>query len=306
MAKRRDRRAAETIKFAHDQVAAQTQTQTQAQDLRSASLLVIQGAESDLGTHVLLDRPVVIGRDPDVELPLADGSISRRHVRVDREDTGRYLVTDLESTNGTLVNGEKVKTHLLSEGDKIFLGASVVKFGYADGLDVEFHTKVEELVGTDALTGLLLKRKFDSELALALSRAQTANEPLSVLVMDMDGLKQINDTHGHPFGGYTIAEVGAILRDVIGARGEACRFGGDEFMCYLKRHAKDAAFKVAEAIVDRVRTHRFEKDGIVVTPTISIGVACFPEDGDSPEVLFEKADQALYRAKGAGRDRASL
>ncbi len=300
MAKRRDRRGAETIKFAHGEAPAR------AQDLRAASLLVIQGAESDLGTHVMLDRPVTIGRDPDVELPLADGSISREHIRIDRAPDGRYLLSDLGSTNGTLVNGERVTAHILSEGDKIFLGASVVKFGYADGLDMDFHNKLEELVGTDALTGLLLKRKFDAELELALARALAAGEPIAVLVMDMDGLKQINDTHGHPYGGYAIAEVGAILRDVVGARGEACRFGGDEFMCYLKRHTRDAGLKVAEAIVDRVRTHHFEKDGVIIQPTISIGVAVCPDDGDSGDLLFEKADQALYRAKAAGRDRACI
>src|SRR5215470_18378092 len=102
---------------------------------RFAMLLVVQGAEVDLGTQVLVDRPVTIGRDADIELPLRDGSISRRHCRVERDADG-YLLEDLGSTNGTRLNGARIREAVrLSEGDKIFLGATVVKFGWSDELD---------------------------------------------------------------------------------------------------------------------------------------------------------------------------
>src|SRR5262249_42389356 len=100
---------------------------------RFAMLLVVQGAEVDLGTQVLCDEPVTIGRDADIELPLRDGSISRRHCRVTRADDGSYLLSDLGSTNGTRLNGTRIKAPVaLADGDKIFLGSTIVKFGYAD------------------------------------------------------------------------------------------------------------------------------------------------------------------------------
>jgi diguanylate cyclase (GGDEF)-like protein len=306
MAKRttQRRRAAATIKFSSDDVQDFAQTTT-----RWAALLVVQGAETDLGTHVMCDRPVTMGRDNDVELPLRDGSISRRHCQVERDtESGRYCLKDLGSTNGTRVNGSRVKdTVPLAEGDKIFLGATVVKFSYADGLDVEYHAKLENLVTTDALTGLLSKRRFDAEYAQAVQKARDSGGPLSVLVMDMDGLKQINDTHGHEMGGFAITEVARIIRDVTeGQPGTyTCRFGGDEFICVLPTHEKKVACQIAEKIRDGVAHHIFEKNGVRVAPTISIGVASLPENGDTTEDLFRAADQALYRAKSAGKNQVS-
>ena len=144
------RRAAETIKFSAEEVQDLTRTAQ-----RFAALLVVQGAEVDLGTHVVCDRPVTMGRDTGLELALRDGSISRRHCQIERDDdTGRYLLRDLGSTNGTRVNGTRVEAVVpLAEGDKIFLGSTVVRFSYADGLDVQYQAKLEELVTTDALTG---------------------------------------------------------------------------------------------------------------------------------------------------------
>lgn len=306
MPKRTDhrRRAAETIKFSSEDVQDFAHTTT-----RWAALLVVQGAETDLGTHVVCDRTVTMGRDNDVELPLRDGSISRRHCQVERDaETGRYCLRDLGSTNGTRVNGTRVQDMVpLTEGDKIFLGATVVKFSYADGLDVEYHAKLGNIVTTDALTGLLSKRRFDAEYSLAVQKARDTGGPLSVLVMDMDGLKQINDTHGHEMGGFAITEVAKIIRDVTeGQPGTyTCRFGGDEFISVLPAQDKQAACQLAEKIRDGVANHTVEKNGIRVAPTISIGVASLPENGDTPEDLFRAADQALYRAKGAGKNQVS-
>src|SRR5690606_29949339 len=89
---------------------------------RVGTLLVVQGAEADLGRHVLCDRPITIGRDDEVELSLSDGSTSRRHCRVERDPEGAYILVDLGSTNGTLLNNQPVKGSFpLTPGDKIFL-----------------------------------------------------------------------------------------------------------------------------------------------------------------------------------------
>jgi diguanylate cyclase (GGDEF)-like protein len=107
-------------------------------------------------------------------------------------------------------------------------------------------------------------------------------------------------------GAYTISEVGRLIGRVVaplGNGGAACRFGGDEFAAFLPGVDKNGGKVVGEEIRKTVAAHRFEKDGVIVHPTISIGVAAFPVDAKSPDLLMRKADEALYRAKKTGRDR---
>jgi two-component system, cell cycle response regulator len=302
MPKAPKRKAAETIKFGIEVPDAERT------ERRWGSLVVVQGAEADLGTHVVCDRPIVMGRDPEVELPLRDGSASRRHCQVERDgNLGTYLLRDLGSTNGTHVNGKRVDgSVLLAEGDKIFLGSSVVKFTFTDELDVEYMAKLNGMVSTDALTGLLARRKFDAAFAAAADTARADGSPLACLVMDMDGLKRINDTHGHEMGGYCIITVAQVMREVLGPHGEICRYGGDEFVSFLPGSDKSAGQRLAEAVRDAVAHRAFVKDGITVAPTLSIGVSALGDDGDAPTQLFTAADRALYKAKAAGKNQVVL
>jgi diguanylate cyclase (GGDEF)-like protein len=271
---------------------------------KQAALVVLQGSEGDIGTHVLLERPVVIGRDPSVELPLVDEGISRRHCSVTPVEGG-YWLEDLRSTNGTVLNGEPLgaSPRRLQPGDRIYLGSCVVKFTYSDALEVGYHAQMDTLIGTDDLTGLIAKRRFDAAYVRAVDAARSGGTKLAVMMLDLDGLKQINDTHGHPVGAHTIAEVGRIIGGAIGSRGAVCRFGGDEFAAFLPGLTKSQAKSVAESIRLDVARHHFEKDGVVLRPTISIGVAALPDDGESADKLLQRADEALYRAKRTGRDR---
>ena len=127
--------------------------------------------------------------------------------------------------------------------------------------------------------------------------------PLAMLVMDLDGLKQINDTHGHEMGGFTIIESARVLRDALGTMGCLTRYGGDEFVAYVPTHDKRAACALAERLRDVISlVHVYEQRGARVAPTISIGVAVLPDDGETPDELFRAADKALYRAKAAGKN----
>jgi two-component system, cell cycle response regulator len=274
---------------------------------RWGSLVVIQGSEADVGSHVLLTRPVVMGRE-DVELSLHDSNTSRRHaevVPVDDPKAGRsYLLRDLDSTNGTKLNGKKVTgSQKLKAGDKIFIGSTVIRFEFADELDVRYQAELERALSFDPLTGLLAQRQFDAAFAAAVSSAERSSAPLSVLVMDIDNLKPINDAHGHAMGGFAISEIGRLMARVISDAGLVTRFGGDEFMAFLPGLARKDALALAERIRVEVATHRFEQERVVIAPTLSIGVASFPEEGSSAKQLFASADRALYRAKAAGKNR---
>src|SRR5690606_28103277 len=192
--------------------------------------------------------------------------ISRAHCSVERDpDTGHYVLVDLGSTNGTLVNGIRVRGRVpLTAGDKIFLGASVIRFSYSDAFDVEFHSRLEEMVSTDPLTGMASKRQYDAIFDALLERAIAEESRLAVMVMDMDGLKQVNDVHGHEMGSFAIAQVGKILREELEGHGHVARFGGDEFVACIPGLGEDEVRALAEAIRARIARHTFVKDGVAI------------------------------------------
>jgi diguanylate cyclase (GGDEF)-like protein len=217
-----------------------------------------------------------------------------------------YVLVDLGSTNGTRVNTHDVSgRYPLAPGDKVYLGASVVAFSLSDAVDLEYQNKVTELVTIDPLTGMFCRRQYDVAIAELVERAETREAALSVMVIDMDGLKQINDRHGHQMGSYAITAVGHVLLKTLDGYGQLYRFGGDEFVGCFFGVGRDPAFVLAETARTAVANHHFENAGAQIKPTLSIGVATYPDDTDEARHLFNLADQALYRAKRAGRNQVS-
>lgn len=156
----------------------------------------------------------------------------------------------------------------------------------------------------DPLTGLFNRRYLEENLQRELQRCERRGLPLSVVMMDIDHFKRFNDQHGHAAGDAVLAQVGRILQSLVRGEDLACRYGGEEFTLVLPE--TDAAIAVQRA--ETIRTalagssivHLQKTLGPV---TISAGVATFPHDGTTPEVLFEVADALLYRAKASGRNR---
>lgn len=263
-------------------------------------LVVLNGA--DMGKRVVLERSVLVGRDPSCDLPLTDTMISWHHARIeDRGDS--WTLFDLESTNGTTVNGERAAEFELKPNDRILFANTAVSFELQDALKEAYNENVERLLNIDDLSGLLVRRKFDSELRIAVEQARLEGTPLALLVMDMDGIKRINDTHGHLFGAYVIGEAGHRIGAIIKNRGIGCRFGGDEYLAALPGLDTAGGLAIAEEILRDINEHEFVREGVELRPGISIGVAGFPEDASDAVSLFQRADEALYRAKQAGKNR---
>jgi diguanylate cyclase (GGDEF)-like protein len=125
-------------------------------------------------------------------------------------------------------------------------------------------------------------------------------------MMDMDGLKKINDTHGHLVGAHSIATVGRRLGEIVhAANGVVSRFGGDEFSAFVPNADREQTIRLAEQMRAVVGGEPITRETVTVNPTISIGYAVFPDDGQLVEELTRQADEALYRAKAAGRNCAS-
>ncbi|MGE3166598.1 MAG: diguanylate cyclase [Planctomycetota bacterium] len=284
---------------------------TPAQELRP-SLVVMQGANVGL-RYLLNEARLVMGRGLDqAQLVLPDRSVSGVHAVVTRTGEGvtaTYSVQDLGSRNGTFVNGTRLEgseTRVLVSEDRIALGETVLKFTLMDDAEGDFYGKISSLMYQDDLTGLVNKRRFDTDYHVSFESAVLRRRPIAVVMMDMDRVKQINDTHGHHYGAYTIAATGKLIGAAFRPPALATRFGGDEFIAYIPGLRADAAVEVAQSVVQAVRDFVYELDGVRVYPTLSVGVAAYPDAGPTPEELVRAADAALYRAKQNGRNQASV
>jgi len=292
-----DKRASETIIF-------NLKDKSLSPDHKQGFLTVVRGGGADLGKSMPVGELIEIGRAKTCGLSLVDMHVSSRHVRLWQSEEGSYLLEDLGSSNGTRINRKEIKSRVaLADGDKIQVGKSVIRFFMADAEDLNFHDVLAQKVHRDPLTGLDSKHCFDDALEVAIANARRTDSVLALMMMDMDGLKAINDTHGHLFGAYAIGETGRLIGQILGDDGRACRFGGDEFTAMLPGLRKSAAMKVGEEIRLRIDRANLNFEQIPLHPTISIGVACYPKDGATIEELINAADQALYRAKKAGKNK---
>lgn len=276
----------------------------QAMERRKGSLVVIDGPPADIGNTVVVEDLAIIGREQS-DLVLRDGMVSRRHALVERRENG-YVLRDNHSTNGTRLNGNEVQGELpIVEGDRIIIGGTIIKFTMVDDTEADYLSTMDKLVGTDNLTGLMAKHRFDSSLGEAIRTALHLGHPLSVLMMDIDHLKAINDTHGHHAGEGTIRKTGWILSQLLEGRGVACRFGGDEFCAFLPGADISAALEIGEQIRRAVEEKDFGEGDQALHTSISIGAAQLPPELNERMPLVDLADQALYRSKAAGRNNVS-
>ncbi len=162
--------------------------------------------------------------------------------------------------------------------------------------------KLEELAYTDPLTGLSNRRLFLEEAKRMLEYARRYGEPVSLMMMDIDNFKRINDEYGHDVGDLALKKLAEVVKRNIRGSDIAARFGGEEFVVLLPRTDEKGAELVAERIRRDFKRDPIKVDGKDVLTTVSIGVAQL-EEGDTVEDLIKKADVALYRAKNTGKDK---
>ncbi len=260
-----------------------------------------------IGRRIMLaDDRITLGRSHDATIFLDDMKVSRLHLSIKFDPDMRvYRIKDLRSSNGTLINGKRISEAILKESDKIIIGQTMLRFGWADELDLEYQIEIDKLMNIDELTGLVVKRRFDEEMNRSIAVAKMQKQDLSMIMIDMDGLKQINDRYGHAFGAYAIAQTGKLIKATIDKKGLACRFGGDEFMVFLPNLHANEACGIAEQIRKCVEGYAYEKDGVTLSPTISLGVSAL-KPNDNLSSIFDRADQALYSSKKTGRNKVSV
>ncbi len=177
--------------------------------------------------------------------------------------------------------------------------AAATTIGVLGAIHVQ-HARLARIAATDALTGLRNHRAFHEALARRLGRARAVEAPVALVMIDLDGFKEINDAHGHPFGDEVLRAVGSALRRAIRPGDVAARTGGDEFSLILSGVGGHEALSIAERA--RAAVGAIDVGGVPLTG--SAGIAVYPNDAEEAPPLVEHADSALYWAKRAGRDRA--
>ncbi|HDT12133.1 MAG TPA: GGDEF domain-containing protein [Candidatus Marinimicrobia bacterium] len=155
----------------------------------------------------------------------------------------------------------------------------------------------------DGLTGVLNHRAFKEKLFEEVYRARRYDHPLTLLMLDLDNFKKINDNHGHLYGDYMLRIVADIIKNNIRMVDIVARYGGEEFTVILANADKDMVLGTANRIRQKISEYPFEQDGVKSSMTVSIGMASFPVDSHDGLSLIQAADDAMYKAKKSGKNR---
>ena len=272
---------------------------------RRSTLVVLSGAA--VGRTIPLGNDeLVFGRDSSNPVCIPDEGVSRHHAALRLLPDGLWEVRDLGSTNGTLVNGERTVRRVLRDGDRLLLGHTVLKFFAQAEVDEEYQRQTYELSVRDGLTQLYNRRFFDDRLHAEVAYARRHRTLLSLLLIDIDLFKRVNDEHGHTAGDLVLREVAASMQGRVRTEDVLARWGGEEFALLAREIPAAGALALAERL-------RLGAAGLTVVHgwtrirvTLSIGVATTegsPELAD--KALVDAADRLLYEAKAGGRNRTA-
>jgi two-component system cell cycle response regulator len=269
-------------------------------------LMIVSGF-GNAGKMYRLERELVIGRHAQCDVLLDQDGVSRRHAKLVLTPEGNVDVVDLESRNGTFINGERISRERLRDGDQIQIGnTTILKFSYKDAADEALQQNLFESATRDGLTGLANKRTFLDALGKEFAYGVRHSTKLSLIMFDVDHFKKINDTHGHPAGDVVLKQLAQLVASTARAEDIVARVGGEEFAILMRSAHAEGAHNCAERIRGEVERMVVEVDGKRIPVTISIGIATLSNRNVADAAsLVAAADAHLYEAKRSGRNRVS-
>ncbi len=278
---------------------------------RAPTFTILEGPRvgQDIYPIPVTQRAVFIGRDRHTcDWCIDDPSISRQHCKVfvhEGRSGAAMRLTDLDSTNGTFVNGRPIREVDLQSGDKIHFADVLVRFDLMDQADLQYQRALIDRAqrgDRDPLTGLLTRAFLTDRLPGMIEGTERLGIPVSMVMLDLDHFKAVNDTHGHPVGDVVLQRTAQAMVAAIRRRDPAVRMGGEEFAAFLPHTPLVEAYHVAERIRMNIQSLAFEDTVAGLSVTASLGVAERREDEPDTEWIH-RADEALYAAKRQGRNR---
>lgn len=249
-----------------------------------------------------------------------DETLSRRHARFAVDDDGGHVV-DLGSRNGTWVNGRRTPVDApwpLSSGARIQVGRTILLWLWGSQVEQDYHRAMRDLVDSDPLTACASRRRFEAEALVELRRAARYGRPVSCIVFDIDGFKQINDSCGHAAGDLMLRSQAELCRSLVRAEQLVARLGGDEFAVLCPEASLADATRLAERLRAAAANNAVPWNDDLLRVTGSFGVAVFdraaPASGGGAALVLEAgaetvaellgaADARMYAAKRAGGNR---
>lgn len=272
---------------------------------RSAALVVIHG--EDLGRKYDLDKKnFLIGRSSKADIKVDQDSVSRVHAKVVTED-GIVTIQDVGSTNGTFVNDDATDgVTKLRNNDLIKIGRTVFKFIASNNIEAAYHDEIYRLTTIDGLTQVYNRRYFEETLEREISRCRRYERSLSLVMLDLDFFKRVNDTYGHLAGDAVLKETAMLVRGKTRREDVLARYGGEEFGLILPEIDMKGAAAMAEKARRLVEKHSFVFDDEHIPVTLSAGVSTLERKKDDPAELIRRADEKLYDAKAGGRNKVCV
>jgi two-component system cell cycle response regulator len=274
---------------------------------RRAQLTVISGPNTGRA-YLLREGETLLGRGKEAHIGLDDAGASRMHARVMLTVDGRYLLEDIQSRNGTFVDGVRVEgVRELVSGDRIHIGPNVtLSFAIVDAQAERIAHQLYESSVRDALTRAHNRRYLVDRLGREIAYARRHADALSIVIFDIDHFKRVNDTLGHLAGDEVLREISGLVARLIRQEDVFARYGGEEFVVLARGIDHLGTARFAERLRASVERLEIAAESSVVRVTISLGLASLDELGEGQrtvEGLLRLADSRLYAAKAGGRNR---
>ena len=271
------------------------------QEQQKFYLIIVDG--NNVGRMYPLDKKrITIGRSAEFDIQLVDSSSSRKQAIIEFNDNNKPVLKDLDSTNGTYVNGARITEINIKNGDNILLGySSVFMFAIQDSLQSKFQMNLYESSIHDSLTAAFNQKYFLDSLNKAFSYSLRHQSSLGLLMLDIDLFKKINDTYGHLVGDIVLKEVVKKIENNLRNEDILCRYGGDEFAVIIR----DFKYGFVKIAAERIRLvfdgKSMNCEDHKINISLSIGAAAIDNENiETFKDMIELADANLYKAKKSG------